>query len=83
MLICEDWASGEGRIREFFQTQSDVSAADPDFIYGNCRITLTALEDAKNGIFSFPRTRVRMEGPEEELRVIYRRFFLRFLSAGG
>ena len=83
MLIDENWAIGEERIREFFQSQSDVTETEGIFCYGRCRITLTSLPSTQNGIFVCRRTGVRMEGPEEDVQIIHRRFFLRFLSAGG
>ena len=83
MLIDENWAIGDERIREFFRSQSDVTELDGTFRYGNCRITLTSLPNTQNGIFVCQRTGIRMEGPDEDVQIIHRRFFLRFLSAGG
>lgn len=83
MLIDENWAVGEERIRDFFCSQNDVTELEDGFRYASCRITVTPLSDAQTGIFTCPRTQIRMEGDEEDVQVIHRRFFLRFLSAGG
>ena len=83
MLINENWAVSEKRIREFFRCQEDVTELENTFLFRSCRITLSALPNAQNGLFSCPRTQVRMEGLEEDVQMIHRRFFLRFLSAGG
>ena len=83
MLIEENWAIDAERIREFFRCQDDVIESQNDFYYGSCRITLTPLPTTQNSIFAVSRTRVQMDGPEDDLQIIHRRFFLRFLSAGG
>ena len=82
MQLDENWAIDANRIREFFRYQNDVTEAEGLFFYKNCRITLTPLPP-QTGIFAVPRTEVRITGPEEEVRKIHHRFFLRFLSAGG
>ena len=82
MLLDENWAISAERIREFFRSQRDVTESESIFFYKSCRITLTSLPP-QAGIFSVPRTQVRMDGPEDEVHEIHRRFFLRFLSAGG
>ena len=80
----EVWSVSIDRVREFFRAQPDVTAENGDFYtFQAVQITLKALEPAKNGIFSASRTRIVMEGPEEEVKAIHRRFFLQFLSAGG
>jgi hypothetical protein len=35
------------------------------------------------GKWEIPRTQVIIEGTEDDVQIIHRRFFLRFLSAGG
>ncbi len=83
MLLDENWAIKTSRIREFFRCQDDITGSENTFYYKNCRITLLPLPPLQTGIFAVSRTQVRMDGPEEELREIHHRFFLRFLSAGG
>ena len=82
MLLIENWAVETSRIREFLRYQEDVTESEGIFLYKNCRIILTPLP-SQTGIFTVSRTEVQMDGPEEEVREIHRRFFLRFLSAGG
>ena len=83
MIKDENWGIPMPRIWEFFSAQSDVTADGEEFLFGHCRITLTAITGHFLGPWDMPRTQVRMEGPEEEVRIIHRRFYLRFLSAGG
>ena len=83
VLLDENWAIETGRIREFFRCQEDIVESQNDFYYGNCRITLIPLPTAQESIFAVSRTRIQMDGPEDEVKKIHRRFFLRFLSAGG
>ena len=79
----EDWGVAAGRIAAFFRSQPDVAAEDGGFRFASCRVTLTPQPDRAVGPWTMPRTRVRMEGREEDVRTIHRRFFLQFLSAGG
>ncbi len=83
MLYDENWAVETGRISAVFLQQTDVVRTENGFRYGNCLITLEPLPASGPGCFAVSRTRVRMEGPEEETNEIHSRFFLRFLSAGG
>ena len=83
MLYNENWAVETGRISAFFLQQPDVLQTEYGFQFGSCRITLEPLPPSGTGYFTVSRTRVRMEGPEEETKQIHSRFFLRFLSAGG
>ena len=83
MLLDENWAISSERIREFFRSQRDVTESKSIFFYKNCRITLTPLPPSQTGIFAISRTQILMDGPETEVREIHKRFFLRFLSAGG
>ena len=82
MLLDENWAISTERIREFFRSQRDVTESEGIFFYKSCRITLTPLPP-QTGIFAVSRTEILMDGPDEEVREIHKRFFLRFLSAGG
>ena len=80
----EIWGVSIQRVREFFLAQPDVSEVSANsYTFQSVRITLEELEPANNGIFSARRTRLVMEGPEEEVKIIHHRFFLQFLSAGG
>lgn len=83
MLIDENWAVAITRIEAFFVEQPDVSSHINGYRYGDCTITLIPIEPQNDAPFALPRTRIIIEGPDDEVRVIHRRFFLRFLSAGG
>lgn len=48
-----------------------------------CRVSVTALEPCRVAGLALPQTRVVFEGEEASVIPIYRRFLLRFLSAGG
>ena len=80
----EIWGVAIDRARRFFRAQPDVAETTPD-AYAFCavQITLEELSPANTGIFSARRTRLVMEGPEEEVKIIHHRFFMQFLSAGG
>ena len=81
MVRQEDWAVSAHRIAAFFSQQSDVTAEGRGFRCGDCRIDLTPMNRVKP--WPMERTLLRLEGPEEQVQALYRRFFLRFLSAGG
>ena len=83
MMLDENWGIPMDRISDFFSTEPDVTAQDDIFLFGDCRITLTALPGHRLGPWEMPLTRVQMEGPDEDVQTIHRRFYLRFLSAGG
>lgn len=79
----ENWAIDAIRVRAFFREQADVYEADGRFIFGNCSITLIPCSSAAMGKWEIPRTRLIFEGEDGDVEAIHRRFFLRFLSAGG
>ena len=80
----ELWGIAIERVRDFFRAQPDVAEVSADaYTFRAVRITLEALSAAGTGIFSVRRTRLVLEGPEEELQDIHHRFFMQFLSAGG
>ena len=83
MVIDENWGVSVQRVREFFEAQPDVIPQEEGFAFGRCRITLIPVSGMLLGKWEMPRTRVLMEGPGEEVQIIHRRFYLRFLSAGG
>ena len=83
MVLDENWGIPLDRIEDFFSTQPDVTPCAGCFLFGHCRITLSALPGHRLGPWEMPLTRVLMEGPDEDVQTIHRRFYLRFLSAGG
>ena len=83
MIIEENWAVSIERVQQFFTQQPDILQTPEGFEYADCRITLTGTQSTILGHWNMPRTWVRMEGSDEDVRAIHRRFYLRFLSAGG
>lgn len=83
MIIEENWGISVERARRFWESQPDVVKDQTGYCFGDCRITLSELAPGSNGVFSLPRTLLRMEGPEKDVQSIHHRFWLRFLSAGG
>lgn len=79
----ENWGISAERIRHFFTKQPNVCEKEDAFQYHSCKITLEPTTSMIMGKWPMQRTRIRFEGPEEELEKIYRKFFLEFLSAGG
>ena len=83
MVLEENWAVPHGRAAEFFQQQPDLKPHEQGFQGPSCTITLTPIIPDSQSIWAMPRTLLRIEGPEQDVKELYRRFFLRFLSAGG
>ena len=79
----EEWAFSRERIERFFREQSDVEEISGGFVFGGCRIRLTGLPQRTLGPVRIPYTYVEMVGDEDDTEQIHRRFFLRFISAGG
>ena len=80
----EIWSVSIDRVRSFFRSQADVTEESADrYTFREVRITLEELEPPDTGFWSARRIRLRMEGPEADLKVIHHRYFLQFLSAGG
>ena len=80
----EIWGVPYARAEAFFLSQGDVrSCGEGRFRFGDCEIRLAALPPRESGSFSFPRTELCFAGPEPDTQTIYRRFFLRFISAGA
>ena len=79
----EIWAIDHSRIGGFFLEQPDVTATQSGFVFGDCRITVTALESQSFAQMRLPRTKVVFQGGDDAVNQIHGRFFLRFLSAGG
>ena len=78
----EVWGIAAARIVEFFSSQSDVARDGNDFVLGNARATVEPLPDSTVMKWALPRTRVTVRGGSDA-EELHRRFFLRFLSAGG
>ena len=79
----EIWAIPRERIERFFQSQDEVRSCGGAFSFGGCEIRITSMEEREIGRLRFPQTRMEFEGPEADLKEIYRRFVLQFISAGG
>lgn len=79
----EQWAIASERFDEFFCELEDVERNGAGFTYRSCRISIEKLPERSVGGFSFPQTKISFEGEDEDVSCIYRRFFMRFVSAGG
>lgn len=64
----EVWAIDAQRIRSFFKDHSDV-------------VTVIPLADRCVGSMVMPQTRIIITGDEAD--ELYRRFYIRFMTAGG
>lgn len=73
----------QSRIAEFFQSLTDSAQKETDFVFGDCRVTVNALEPRRMAGLALPQTRVVFEGEAAAVSAVYRLFLLRFLSAGG
>ena len=84
MMKEEIWSIPIQRARAFFREQEDVTEESINgFVYGSCHITLTELKPKGMGVWAAKRTRVHMEGEDQDVETIYHRFFIRFLTTGG
>lgn len=83
MTIQEVWAIPLERTSEFFRKQPGVVPNQEGFTWQESRIILTKLPPRPMGPWPIPQTQIRIEGPEEQARAIYKRFFMTFVSAGG
>ena len=80
----EVWAIHADRISAFFASQDDaLQTSAEEFLFSGCHVRLSPLSDRKLGGLAFPQCAVMFEGEETAVEPIYRRFYLRFLSAGG
>ena len=79
----ENWAVDTNRICAFFREQADVREENGIFTFGSCFITLIPQSGDAMNKWAIPRTVLIFEGNEDDVQAIHRRFFLRFLSAGG
>lgn len=78
----EVWGIAAERIGEFFSAQSDVMRDGDEFVCGNARAAVERLPDNILLPWKLPRSRVYICGGSDA-EELHRRFFLRFLSAGG
>ena len=84
MMKEETWGISTDRARTFFREQEDVREENRNlFHYNSCHITLTELKPKGMGVWAAKRTRVHMEGEDQDVEEIYHRFFIRFLTTGG
>lgn len=83
MLKEEIWAVSFEQAERFFLRQTDVKKTDCGFLFRGCNIELSILPHRGEGFWQIPQTKITLEGPEEDLKMIYRRFFVQFVSAGG
>ena len=83
VIRSEVWAVEYTRVADFFCIQEDVLRTAAGFQYHRCRILVEQLPYRKMGALTFPQTRIVFEGEETDLKAIYHRFFMRFVSAGG
>ena len=83
MIIEENWAVDPRRVREFFAGQPDAAEIPGGFSVGGCTVAIAEAEGNLLGKWAIRRTCIRFEGNETEVTEVHRRFFLRFLSAGG
>lgn len=84
MHIDENWAVSLDRVQQFFAEQSDVILdSENRYLYADCIISLQTVSPQSGLPFVIPRTRILIDGNEADVKTIHRRFFLRFLSAGG
>ena len=83
MILDENWAVDPGRVRDFFAQLPGAVETPEGFIIEDCRVTLIPVESSLFGKWPMKRTRILLDGPETAVNDIYRKFFLRFLSAGG
>ena len=79
----EIWAIPFDQAEQFFLRQSDVKITDRGFLFERCSIEVFCLPHRRESFWRVPQTKISMEGPEEDLNTIYRRFFVQFVSAGG
>ena len=83
MIIEENWAIEPSRVRAFFAELADAVEIPEGFCVNGCTVTLSETEGSLLGKWAIRRTCIRFEGEEAAVKEVHRRFFLRFLSAGG
>ena len=83
MVKEENWAISLERVQTFFRQQADVMETEGAFQFRQCTIRLVSQSGQLLGKWQQSRTMITLKGPEADTEEIYKRFFLRFLSAGG
>ena len=83
MILDENWAVAPDRVRAFFAALPGAEATENGFLVEGCQVRLTAIDGQLLGKWAMQRTRICIEGPDDAAKSLYRKFFLRFLSAGG
>ena len=84
MVKDEIWSVSIDRAGAFFQAQQDViEESHMVFRFGACRITLKEAAPKQMRDWAMPRVQVYIEGEESDVKKIYHRFMLQFLTAGG
>lgn len=83
MVKEENWAIDQERVRAFFADQPGAVETEDGFLLDDCQVTLRESSGLLMGKWASPRTVIRFAGEPEAVQAVYRRFFLRFLSAGG
>lgn len=79
----EIWGIAFPRVSEYFSAQDDVEKTDDgSFRYGTAVVEPEALPDKHMGSMVIAQTRVRITGGADA-DDLHRRFYMRFLSAGG
>ena len=79
----EIWGIAFYRVSEYFSAQGDVEKMSAcTFRYGDAAVELEALPDKHIGSMIIAQTRVKITGCADADE-IHRRFYMRFLSAGG
>lgn len=81
-MIDENWAVSLERAQELFLSQPDVTQQNGNFYYKSCCISLKAQKPSAPP-WNLPRIQLHITGEVADVQDIHRRFFLRFLSAGG
>jgi len=84
MVKEEIWSISIQRARSFFREQYDITEEGiNDFSYRSCRIHLTELKPKGMGVWAAKRIQIHMEGEDSDVKDIYHRYFIQFLSTGG
>ena len=80
----EVWGIEYQLLYDFFLTQPDViHTENGSFQFKSCRIHIELLSESILGSLHLPRTSIEFSGESHDVTLIYHRFFMRFLSAGG
>ena len=83
MILEENWAIAPSRVRLFFSQQPGAQEIPDGYLIDGCTVTLEEVESTLLGKWKQLRTCIRIEGEDDAVHILYRRFFLTFVSAGG